>query len=160
MSLGLLLRAIPPAGMNVCAPHLPLSRDAAVKAIVQPPSNILDDELRRNCFWVAYAMDRFHTSGVSWASGKDIFHWSAWFTIIAGLDDEDITQVLPLSVHSVSEVLLQFPYFPVCDRHSIDRDSHIRQTAVIYALCPIHASRRTNGFLYSLCQGGVSAVAS
>jgi hypothetical protein len=52
-------------------------------SIIPPPRTPIEDETRRNTFWLAYAVDRQHGSGTGWA---------------LSLDDDDIAQVFPVTM--------------------------------------------------------------
>lgn len=51
-------------------------------SIIPTPVTFMEDETRRNAFWLAYAIDRQYGAGNGWAMS---------------LDDNDIAQLLPLS---------------------------------------------------------------
>lgn len=70
-----------PIGLNLCPPFHSISPSLRAAAILPPARTVIEDETRRNTFWLAYATDR--TSGLShgWAHA---------------LSDEDIAQLLPV----------------------------------------------------------------
>ena len=75
------LRYCVPLGLNICDPQVPLSRSwKARSSFIPPPRTAIEEETRRNVFWLAYVTDRFQASGNEFAMT---------------LDDEDITQVMP-----------------------------------------------------------------
>lgn len=81
LASGEALRYCVPLGLNICDPQVPLTRTRRTRPGIIPPSRTpVEEETRRNTFWLAYAMDRFHASGNEFAMT---------------LDDEDITQVMP-----------------------------------------------------------------
>jgi hypothetical protein len=52
-------------------------------SIIPPPRTAIEDETRRNIFWLAYAIDRQHGAGSGWA---------------ISLDDDDIAQLFPVTM--------------------------------------------------------------
>ncbi|KAF8480648.1 fungal-specific transcription factor domain-containing protein [Gautieria morchelliformis] len=81
LTSGEALRYCVPLGLNICEPQVPLIRSWKSPSTIIPPSRTpIEEETRRNTFWLAYAMDRAHASGTDFAMT---------------LDDEDITQVMP-----------------------------------------------------------------
>ncbi|KII93554.1 hypothetical protein PLICRDRAFT_35780 [Plicaturopsis crispa FD-325 SS-3] len=80
-SSGASIRLIVPLGLNVCAPFNSISRPIRAPSLLPPARTILEDETRRNAFWLAYAMERQHGVGNAWA---------------LSLDDLDVTQLLPV----------------------------------------------------------------
>ncbi|EMD42002.1 hypothetical protein CERSUDRAFT_110542 [Gelatoporia subvermispora B] len=81
VACSLALRYAVPCGVNVCPPFNSIAEHLRPASILPPARTVIEDELRRNAFWLAYAMERTHGSGNGWA----IF-----------LDDEDVSQLLPL----------------------------------------------------------------
>lgn len=87
-----------PCGLNVCPPFHTISEGLRPPSIIPPAKNVIEDETRRNAFWlgmrvhlivtmhshlylIAYAMERQMGSGNGWA---------------LCLDDQDVCQLLPL----------------------------------------------------------------
>ncbi|KIJ21656.1 hypothetical protein PAXINDRAFT_165090 [Paxillus involutus ATCC 200175] len=81
VSTGQSLRVAVPLGLNLCPPFHALNATVQSMSIVPAPRTIIEDEMRRNVFWLAYAIDRQHGAGNGWA---------------LSLDDTDIAQLLPL----------------------------------------------------------------
>ncbi|KAF9229394.1 hypothetical protein BS17DRAFT_19414 [Gyrodon lividus] len=81
VSTGQSLRVAVPLGLNLCPPFHALNATIRSASMVPPPYTIIEDEMRRNAFWLAYAIDRQHGAGNGWA---------------LSLDDNDIAQLLPL----------------------------------------------------------------
>ncbi|OCH96219.1 hypothetical protein OBBRIDRAFT_787678 [Obba rivulosa] len=81
VACSLALRYAVPCGVNVCPPFNSIAEHLRPASILPPARTVIEDELRRNAFWLTYAMERTHGSGNGWA----IF-----------LDDEDVSQLLPL----------------------------------------------------------------
>ncbi|KAI8980709.1 hypothetical protein BD414DRAFT_420621 [Trametes punicea] len=76
------LRYAVPCGLNACPPFDSISSsDMTKSAIIPPAANAIEDEVRRNTFWVAYMMER---------------HFAAINNFAMMLDDEDIAQMLPV----------------------------------------------------------------
>ena len=85
LSTGQALRSLTPLGLNICEPHVPLRRTLAPVYLLAQARDVIEEETRRNCFWLAYSMERFQTVGTGWA---------------ATLDDEDVTQVMPTTTEN------------------------------------------------------------
>lgn len=77
------LRVAIPLGLNICPPFRSLHGSSPTMSIIPPPRTPIEDETRRNTFWLAYAIDRQHGSGTGWA---------------LSLDDDDIAQVFPVTM--------------------------------------------------------------
>ncbi|CDO73516.1 hypothetical protein BN946_scf185013.g151 [Trametes cinnabarina] len=76
------LRYAVPCGLNVCPPFDSISSSDMTRSSIIPPAvNVIEDETRRNTFWVAYMMER---------------HFAAVNNFAMMLDDEDIAQMLPV----------------------------------------------------------------
>lgn len=75
------LRLSVPLGLNKCPPFYSIARTGRPPSIILPARTVVEDETRRNSFWLAYATERQHGCGNSWA----LF-----------LDDQDISQLLPV----------------------------------------------------------------
>ncbi|KAJ6519924.1 hypothetical protein C8R45DRAFT_953273 [Mycena sanguinolenta] len=75
------LRIAVPLGLNVCPPFHSITHSIRPSSIILPARTVLEDETRRNVFWLAYCTERLHGSLNGWASS---------------LDDEDISQLLPV----------------------------------------------------------------
>ncbi|KAJ3879074.1 hypothetical protein F5051DRAFT_404027 [Lentinula edodes] len=75
------MRLCVPLGLNVCPPFHTISRSTRPASVLNPAKNVIEDELRRNVFWFAYAMERQHGCSNGWA---------------LSLDDNDISQLLPV----------------------------------------------------------------
>ncbi|KAJ2986164.1 hypothetical protein NUW54_g9880 [Trametes sanguinea] len=76
------LRYAVPCGLNACPPFDSISSsDIARSSVIPPATNVIEDETRRNTFWIAYMMER---------------HFAAVNNFAMMLDDEDIAQMLPV----------------------------------------------------------------
>jgi hypothetical protein len=75
------LRVTVPLGLNACPPFLSITKSLRQPSILPPARTVIEDETRRNTFWLAYAMERMHGSGNGWA---------------LSLDDQDVTQLMPV----------------------------------------------------------------
>ena len=82
------------------------------------------------------------------------------FIVIVGLDDEDVTQVLPLSSHCVVSEVLSVFHLKVCDLIVAASASYIVQTAAIHAKLTVNAPCWTNRFFYGLRESGLSTFTS
>jgi hypothetical protein len=70
-----------PLGLNMCPPFHSISKAMKPISLLPPARTVVEDETRRNAFWLAYAMERQHGSSNGWA---------------LSLDDADISQLLPV----------------------------------------------------------------
>lgn len=68
-------------GLNICPPFHSISKLLRAPLYVPPARSVIEDETRRNAFWLAYSADRMYASGNGWAMT---------------LDDEDVSQLLPV----------------------------------------------------------------
>ncbi|KIY47059.1 hypothetical protein FISHEDRAFT_30407, partial [Fistulina hepatica ATCC 64428] len=75
------LRLSVPLGLNMCPPFQSISNSARPASIVPPAKTPIEDEMRRNAFWLAYCIERQQAACTGWAQT---------------LDDEDISQLLPV----------------------------------------------------------------
>ncbi|KAF9069143.1 Prephenate dehydratase-domain-containing protein [Rhodocollybia butyracea] len=75
------MRLCVPLGLNVCPPFHTISKTIRPASVLKPAKNVIEDEMRRNVFWLAYAVERQHGCSNGWA---------------LSLDDSDISQLLPV----------------------------------------------------------------
>ena len=75
------LRMLLPLGLNMCPPFHSISKTLRGPSIIPPARTVIEDEIRRNAFWMAYATDRASMFGNGWAHA---------------IDDEDVAQLLPV----------------------------------------------------------------
>jgi hypothetical protein len=75
------LRLAVPLGLNVCPPFHSITKSVKPVSILPPARTVIEDETRRNTFWLAYATERQHGCSNGWAFS---------------LDDQDISQLLPV----------------------------------------------------------------
>ena len=75
------LRLTLPLGLNVCPPFHSIGKTVRPASILLPSRTVVEDETRRNSFWLAYATERQYGCGNGWA----LF-----------LDDQDVSQLLPV----------------------------------------------------------------
>ncbi|ESK98294.1 c6 transcription [Moniliophthora roreri MCA 2997] len=75
------LRLSVPLSLNVCPPFHSIAKTARSASLLPAAKTVIDDETRRNTFWLAYAIERCHGIANGWASS---------------LDDQDIFQLLPV----------------------------------------------------------------
>lgn len=94
MSAGQSLRICIPCGLNVCPPFHTIAESFRPPSIIPPAKTVVEDEMRRNTFWIAYAMERQMGSGNGWA---------------LSLDDQDICQLLPLRGDQYEQGILVYP---------------------------------------------------
>ncbi|KAI0788632.1 hypothetical protein C8Q75DRAFT_241835 [Abortiporus biennis] len=88
------LRIAVPCGLNACPPFHTIADTLRPPAIIPPAKTVIEDEMRRNAFWLAYAMERQMGSGNGWA---------------LSLDDQDVCQLLPLRGDQYEQGLLVYP---------------------------------------------------
>ncbi|KAG2023383.1 hypothetical protein CC2G_001044 [Coprinopsis cinerea AmutBmut pab1-1] len=75
------MRLTVPLGLNMCPPFHSITKSERPPSILTPARTVIEDETRRNAFWLAYATERQHGAGNGWA---------------LSLDDQDISQLLPV----------------------------------------------------------------
>ncbi|TRM66195.1 hypothetical protein BD626DRAFT_198467 [Schizophyllum amplum] len=75
------MRLTVPLGMNMCPPFRSISTAVRPPSLLPPARNIVEDETRRNTFWLIYCAERLHGLGNGWAMG---------------MDDDDISQMMPV----------------------------------------------------------------
>ncbi|KAI9060603.1 hypothetical protein FKP32DRAFT_1577873 [Trametes sanguinea] len=122
------LRYAVPCGLNACPPFDSISSsDIARSSVIPPATNVIEDETRRNTFWIAYMMER---------------HFAAVNNFAMMLDDEDIAQMLPVRGSEFEQGILvppnerQWSYQPdVITNHLDDQtDSfvlHVKATLLL-----------------------------
>ncbi|KAI0307712.1 hypothetical protein B0F90DRAFT_1676459 [Multifurca ochricompacta] len=81
MTIAQAIRASIPLGLNVSSPFFPISDSLRAPSLIPPPGDVVDDEVRRNTFWLLYAMERMGGCSNGWAQS---------------LDDQDVSQLLPM----------------------------------------------------------------
>lgn len=83
----------------MCPPFHSITKSDRPPSIIAPARTVIEDETRRNAFWLAYAMERQHGMGNGWA---------------LCLDDQDISQLLPVRgdqfEQGVEHFLLDSPF--------------------------------------------------
>ncbi|KAG6889195.1 hypothetical protein C0995_002910 [Termitomyces sp. Mi166 len=100
------------------ADHLNSLGEDLFQVLQAPARNVIEDEMRRNAFWLAYAVERQHGCGNGWA---------------LSLDDQDISQLLPVRGD-------QF-------EHSILVSPQERQWAHTRDLLLVHPEEQTDSFI-------------
>lgn len=75
------MRLSVPLGLNMCPPFHSITKSERPPSILPPARTVIEDETRRNAFWLAYATERQHGLGNGWA---------------LSMDDQDVTQLLPV----------------------------------------------------------------
>lgn len=65
----------------MCPPFQSIAKTLRGPSILPPARTVIEDEMRRNVFWLAYATDRTASAGNGWAHA---------------IDDEDVAQMLPV----------------------------------------------------------------
>ncbi|KZT01965.1 uncharacterized protein LAESUDRAFT_443524 [Laetiporus sulphureus 93-53] len=81
MSMCRALRSGTPIGLNVCSPVYTIADNLRPPSIIPPSKTVVEDETRRNTFWISYAQERAMSCGHGWA---------------LMLDDLDVSQMLPI----------------------------------------------------------------
>ena len=82
MTIAQAIRAAIPLGLNVQSSFSPLSDSIRTPSLIPPPESVVEEEVRRNTFWLLYAMERMGGCSNGWA---------------LSLDDQDVSQLLPTS---------------------------------------------------------------
>ncbi|KAI0257655.1 hypothetical protein BJV78DRAFT_1116422 [Lactifluus subvellereus] len=75
------IRVAVPLGLNLDAPFYPISGCQRASSPLPPPGNVIEEEIRRNTFWLLYAMERMGGCNNGWA---------------LSLDDQDVVRLLPI----------------------------------------------------------------
>ena len=78
---GVAMRYLIPLSLNMCPPFHSISKSLRALSIIPAARSVIEDETRRNTFWLAYATERLYSSGNGWAMS---------------LDDQDVSQLLPV----------------------------------------------------------------
>jgi hypothetical protein len=65
----------------MCPPFHSIAKSERPPSILPPARTVIEDETRRNSFWLAYALERQHGLGNGWA---------------LSLDNQDVSQLLPV----------------------------------------------------------------
>jgi hypothetical protein len=87
-----------PLGLNMCPPFHSIAKTDRPLSIIAPARTVIEDEMRRNAFWLSYAIERQHGMGNGWA---------------LCLDDQDISQLLPVRGDQFEQgVEHSFPFGP------------------------------------------------
>ncbi|KLO14473.1 hypothetical protein SCHPADRAFT_920667 [Schizopora paradoxa] len=81
LTIGRAMRYSVPIGLNMCPPFHSISKSLRAPSIIPPARTVIEDETRRNTFWITYATERLYSSGNGWA---------------LSMDDQDISQLLPV----------------------------------------------------------------
>ncbi|KZT75140.1 hypothetical protein DAEQUDRAFT_720354 [Daedalea quercina L-15889] len=88
------LRYSIPSGLHICPPFHTIAEALRPTILLPPATSIIEDEVRRNTFWIAYTIERGLGTGNAWAMT---------------LDDLDISQLLPLRRDQFERGLLVLP---------------------------------------------------
>lgn len=75
------MRMLVPLGLNNCPPFHSIGKGLRGVSIIPPARTVIEDETRRNVFWLAYATDRTSSITNGWAHA---------------IDDADVAQLLPV----------------------------------------------------------------
>jgi hypothetical protein len=75
------LRLTLPLGLNVGPPFHSIGKTVRPASILMPARTVIEDETRRNLFWLVYSTECQYGCGNGWA----LF-----------LDDQDVSQLLPV----------------------------------------------------------------
>lgn len=112
------LRLTIPLGLNMCPPFHSITKSERPQSIIPSAKTVVEDETRRNAFWLAYATERQHGCGNGWA---------------LSVDDQDISQLLPVRGDQFDQGTLVTPM--------------ARQWAHTRNLLLVHADNQTDSFL-------------
>ncbi|KAF9460797.1 hypothetical protein BDZ94DRAFT_1265146 [Collybia nuda] len=112
------MRLSVPLGLNMCPPFHSITKSERPPSILPPARTVIEDETRRNAFWLAYATERQHGCGNGWA---------------LSLDDLDVSQLLPLRGDQYEQGTLVTP--------------HERQWAHTRDLLLVHPEKQTDSFI-------------
>lgn len=112
------LRLSLPLGLNMCPPFHSITKSERPQSILPLARTVVEDETRRNAFWLAYATERQFGFGNCWA---------------ISLDDQDVSQLLPVRGDQFNQGTLVAPME--------------RQWAHTRNLLLVHADKQTDSFL-------------
>ncbi|RDB28416.1 hypothetical protein Hypma_015426 [Hypsizygus marmoreus] len=112
------MRLAVPLGLNMCPPFHSISKSERPPSILPPARTVIEDEMRRNAFWLAYATERQHGCGNGWA---------------LSLDDQDVSQLLPVRGEQFEHGILVAP--------------QDRQWAHTRDLLLVHPDKQTDSFI-------------
>ncbi|KAH8120305.1 hypothetical protein DFH11DRAFT_1559424 [Phellopilus nigrolimitatus] len=87
-------RYLVPLGLNMCPPFHSISKSLRAPSIIPPARTVIEDETRRNTFWLTYATERLYSSGNGWAMS---------------LDDQDVSQLFPVRADQFEQGILVPP---------------------------------------------------
>ncbi|KZV77049.1 hypothetical protein PENSPDRAFT_645787 [Peniophora sp. CONT] len=87
MIVASIMRACLPLGLHVSRLFKPIADGLETPTLLPPPDNDIEAELRRNIFWLAYALERLNGCGNGWP---------------LSIDDLDVSQLLPVNQMSFS----------------------------------------------------------
>ncbi|KAJ7110114.1 hypothetical protein C8R44DRAFT_801404 [Mycena epipterygia] len=88
------LRISVPLGLNVCPPFHSITHSVRPSSIIHPARTVVEDETRRNVFWLAYCTERLHGCSNGWS---------------LCLDDQDVSQLLPVRGDQYEQGVLVTP---------------------------------------------------
>nr|GAT43231.1 predicted protein [Mycena chlorophos] len=112
------LRTAVPLGLNVCPPFHSITHSHRPASILSPAPTVIDDETRRNLFWLAYCTERLHGCSNGWAMS---------------MDDQDVSQLLPVRGDHFEKGVLVTP--------------HHRQWAQTRDVIVVHPEDQTDSFV-------------
>jgi hypothetical protein len=81
MTIAQAIRAAIPLGIHADSAFLPISDSLRAPSLIPPPASVTEVEVRRNTFWLLYAMERMGGCSNGWPMS---------------LDDQDVSQLLPV----------------------------------------------------------------
>ncbi|KAJ7706078.1 hypothetical protein B0H17DRAFT_1035536 [Mycena rosella] len=89
-----ILRVSVPLGLNVCPPFHSITHSVRPSAIISPANTVIEDETRRNVFWLGYCLERLHGAANGWS---------------LSMDDQNISQLLPVRGDQFEQGVLVTP---------------------------------------------------
>ncbi|KAJ3541142.1 hypothetical protein NM688_g6125 [Phlebia brevispora] len=136
LSAALATRSTIPCALNVCPPFHGISASQPFSSkpptILHSAKTVIEDEVRRNTFWVAYSMEREQGAGNGWAMN---------------LDDRDVSQLLPLRLDQFLQGTLVLPpgrqWSHDKDVLSVHREDQM-DSFIMFVKCSILISRVKN----------------
>lgn len=93
LSAALAVRCTAPCSISTCYTTAAITHYKP-PSVLAPAKSVIEDEIRRNTFWIAYAMERQQGTGNGWA---------------LSLDDLDVCQLLPLRFDQFEQGVLVLP---------------------------------------------------
>ena len=131
------LRLTVPLGLNMCPPFHSITKSERPQSILPPARTVIEDETRRNAFWLAYATERQHGCGNGWA---------------LSVDDQDVSQLLPVRGDQFDQGVCFLCILLIGLNYAVDPCDSNGASMGPYSKSPSYSRRQTDGFFPPLYQ--------